>query len=323
MDRMTTFLAAALAATALAWPAAAREYPAKPVRVVVPWPAGGVADVVARVASDKLAAALGQPFIVDNRPGAGGVIGAEQVANAAPDGYTILLTTSGLNINAALQPKMPFDVAQAFEPVAAVAYAPAILVVPPSLGVNSVQELVALAKARPGKLSFASAGNGSPAHMSGELFKSMLGLNIVHVPYKGAPQAMIDQIAGRVDFHFANTAVALPQVRAGKVRGLAITSARRASFAPDLPTMAEAGVPHFEVDQWIGYLAPRGTPRPVVGRLNAAAGRAIGTDDVKAALAQSGISTAAAATPAQFGAYLKQDLAKWVGVVKSANIRPD
>ena len=304
-------------------PSAAQEYPAKPVRVVVPWPPGGLVDVAGRVIGEKLAAALGQPFVIDHKPGAGGVIGAEMVAKAAPDGYTIGLTTSALNMNAALQAKMPFDVAQDFEPVAVAAYAPSILVVHPSLGVKSVQELVALAKSRPGKLSYASAGNGTPAHLSGELLKSMLGLDILHVPYKGAPPAMADQIAGRVDFHFANAAVALPQVRAGKVRGLAVTSSQRASFAPELPTMAEAGVPSFEADQWIGYLAPRGTPRAVLERLNAAIGRAITGEDVKAALAQSGMSTAAPGTPAQFGAYLKQDLAKWTGVVKSANIRPD
>ena len=312
--------ALALATSAVA---GAQDYPSKPVRVVVPWPPGGLVDVAGRVVGEKLAAALGQPFLVDNKPGAGGVIGAEMVAKAAPDGYTIALTTSALNMNAALQAKMSFDVARDFEPIAAAAYAPSILVVHPSLGVKSVQELVALAKSRPGKMTYASAGNGTPAHLSGELLKSMLGLDILHVPYKGAPPAMTDQIAGRVDFHFANAAVALPQVRAGKVRGLAVTSAQRASFAPELPTMAEAGVPKFEADQWVGYLAPRGTPRAVLERLNAAIGRALEGDDVKTALEQSGMSAAAAATTAQFGAYLKQDLSKWTGVVKSANIRAD
>jgi tripartite-type tricarboxylate transporter receptor subunit TctC len=301
----------------------AQGYPAKPVRIVVPWPPGGLVDIAGRVVGDRLQAALGQPVLIENKPGAGGIIGAEQVAKAAPDGYTIALTTSALNMNAALRAKLPFDVSRDFEPVAAVAYAPAILVVHPSLGVKSVQELVALAKARPGKLSYASAGPGTPAHLLAELFKSMLGLDIVHVPYKGAPPAMTDQIAGRIDFHFANAAVALPQMNAGKVRALAVTSAKRFAAAPDVPTMAEAGVPNFEADQWIGYLAPRGTPPAVIERLRVEVNKALLAEDVRAVLVKNGMSPADSASTREFAAYLKQDLAKWSGVVKSANIQPD
>lgn len=313
----------ALAMSAFAYDVAAIEYPVKPVRVIVPWPPGGLVDVAGRVIGERLQGALGQPFVIENKPGAGGIIGADQAAKAAPDGYTITLTTSALNMNAALGTKLPFEVERDFEPIAAVAYAPSVLVVHPSQGVKSVQELIALAKSRPGKLSYASAGSGTPAHLSAELFKSMLGLDIVHVPYKGAPPAMTDQIAGRVDFHFANAAVALPQVKAGKVRALAVTSAQRFAALPEAPTMIEAGVANFEADQWIGFLAPRGTPRAIVVRLASEIGKALASDKVRAALTQSGMSTAAAAASTDFGAYLKQDLAKWAGVVKSANIQPE
>ncbi len=319
---MFRFALAALLAT-LAGPLHAQDYPSKPVRVIVPWPAGGLVDLPARIVGEKLQAALGQPFVVENKPGAGGVIGAEQVAKAAPDGYTIALTTSALNMNAALRKSLPFDVTKDFEPVAVVAYAPSVLVVHPSLGVKSVQELIALAKAKPGKLSYASAGPGTPAHLSAELLKSMLGLDVVHVPYKGAPPAMADQIAGRIEFHFANAAVALPQVKAGAVRALAVTSPKRFAPLPDVPTMMEAGVPNFEADQWIGYLAPRGTSRAIVERLSAEINKALVQEDIKAALARSGMTAAAAGKPAEFAAYLKQDLAKWAGVVRSANIQPE
>ena len=321
--RMTLRRTCAAFALALSAAANAQDYPSKPVRVIVPWPPGGLVDAAGRVVGEKLAAALGQPFVLDNKPGAGGVIGAEQAAKAPADGYTLVLTTSALTMNAALQAKLPFDVLRDFEPIAAAAHTPQVLVAYPGLGFKSVQDLIAAAKARPGRMSYASAGNGSPAHLAGELFKSMLGLDILHVPYKGAPPAMTDQIAGRVDFHFANAAVALPQVRAGKVQGLAVASAQRAPFAPELPTMAEAGVANFEADQWVGYLAPRGTPRAVIERLNAAIGRALSSEDAKALLAQSGMAAAAPATPAQFGAALKADLARWSAVVKSANIRPE
>lgn len=313
----------ALAAAAFAPYAGAQQYPDKPVHVIVPWPPGGLVDIAGRVVGARLQSALGQPFIIENKAGAGGIIGADQVAKAAPDGFTILLTTSALNMNAALKATLPYDVFKDFEPITAVAFAPSILVVHPSLGVKSVRELIARAKAKPGALTYASAGVGTPAHLSAELFKSMLGLDIVHVPYKGAPPAMNDQIAGRVDFHFANAAVALPQIKAGKVLPLAVTSAKRFAALPDVPTMAEAGVPNFEADQWIGFLAPRGTPRALVDRLAAEVNKIVALPEVGEVLARSGMSTAVFATPAEFGTYLKQDLAKWVGVVKAAHIQPE
>lgn len=303
--------------------ASAQEFPSKPLRVVVPWPAGGLVDVAARLVGTRLQTALGQPVVIDNKVGAGGAIGADLVAKAPADGHTLLFTTSALTINAAMRTKAPFDAVRDFEPVAAVAFAPQILVVSPSLGVGSVKELVAMAKARPGQLSYASAGVGSPAHVSGELFKSLLGVYAVHIPYTGAPAAMNDQIAGRIDFQFANAAVALPQIRAGKVRALAVTSAKRFAGLPDVPTMAESAAPTFEADQWLGFLAPRGTPRAVLDRVSAEVNKALAADDVRAALAAAGMTAAAPGTPVAFATSFKADLAKWTAVVKSANIQPE
>jgi tripartite-type tricarboxylate transporter receptor subunit TctC len=312
-----------LAALLWAAPAVAQDYPAKPVRIVVPWPAGGLVDVAARQVATRLQAALGQPVVVDNRVGAGGVIGADLVAKAPADGYTVLLTTSGLTINAALRTRMPFDAVKDLEPVAVVAYAPSVLVVQAGSNLRTVQELVAFAKSRPGSLSYASAGVGSPAHLSAELFKSQLGLFAVHIPYTGAPAAMNDQIAGRVDFHFANTAVALPQIKAGRVRALAVTSAKRLPGLPEVPTLAESAAPNFEADQWVGMLVPRGTPPAVVQRLAGEVNKALAAEDLRAALSVAGMNTAAPGTPAEFGSYFRSDLAKWSGVVKAANIQPE
>jgi tripartite-type tricarboxylate transporter receptor subunit TctC len=316
----TTLIALSLA---VAQPVIAQEYPAKPLRVVVPWPPGGLVDAAARSAGERLQAAFGQPVLIDNKPGASGGIGAEQVAKAASDGYTLVFTTSALTINAALKARLSLDAARDFEPVALFAHAPSVLVVHPGLGVSSVQDLVALARSKPGKLTYASAGSGSPAHLSGELFKSMLGLDIVHVPYKGAPPAMLDQVAGRVDMQFANATVALPQLKAGKVLGLAVTSAKRFPPVPEIPTMAEAGVPAFEADQWLGFLAPRGTAPAVLARLSAEINKALANEAVRATLAQNGMTAAAQGTPQQFAAFLKQDVVKWSAVVKAAGIQPE
>jgi tripartite-type tricarboxylate transporter receptor subunit TctC len=304
-------------------PAAAQEFPSKALRVVVPWPAGGLVDVAARLVGVRLQAALGQAVVIDNKVGAGGVIGADLVAKAPADGHTLVFTTSALTINAALRAKLPFDVVKDFDPVALVAYAPSVLVVSPTSGLNTVKDLVALVKSKPGKISYASAGIGSPAHLSGELFKSLLGLDALHIPYTGAPAAMNDQIAGRIDFQFANMTVALPQIRAGKVRALAVTSAKRFAALPDLPTMAEAAAPTFEADQWLGFLAPHGTPRSVVDRLASEVNKALASDEVRAAYAAAGMTAAVPGSPAAFEAYLKTDLVKWSGVVKSANIQPE
>ena len=322
LQRLAT-LAGGGAAALLGLPSFAQGYPARPLRIIVPWPAGGLVDVAARQLGTRLQAALGQPVVVENRVGAGGSIGADVVAKAPADGHTLLFSTSALTINVAMQTKLPFDLLRDFEPVCLLAHAPSVLVVGPSINPASVQELVALARARPGQLSYGSAGVGSPAHLAGELLKSLQKLFIVHIPYTGAPAAMNDQLAGRLDFQFANAAVALPQVRAGKVRALAVTGAQRFAALPQLPTMVEAGVANFEADQWLGLLAPRGLPSAVQARLAAECQKALAQDDLRAALLQAGMTAAPAGTPASFDAALKAELAKWTAVVKAANIQPE
>ena len=299
---------------------AAAQYPDKPVKMIVPWPPGGLVDILARAVSNPMASALGQPVIVENRTGAGGSIGAAAVASAPADGYTILLSTSALDMNAALGIKTAFDVTKDFDPIVVAAYAPSILVVNPALPAKSVKELLALARKEPGRYTFGSAGIGSPAHFSGELLKSLAGVDMTHVAYKGAPQAMLDVIAGRVDCLFANIAVGQPQIRSGKVRALAVTSASRIAAFPDVPTMAEAGVPGFEADQWLGFLAPHGTPQPIVERLAAKINPALASPAVKAVLARNGMTVDGASTPQSFASYLAADLRKWSSLAKKANL---
>lgn len=316
-------LALILLAGALASGAHAQSYPAKPIRLLVPWPAGGVVDLAARQMGTRLQAALGQPVVVENKLGAGGNIGADMVAKAPADGYTLLLTSSALTVSTAVGAKMQFDAVKDLDRVALVGYAPSVLVVSASSKIQTVQELIKAARAQPGALSYASAGVGSPAHMTGELFKSRKDLFILHIPYTGAPAAMTDQIAGRIDFHFSNAAVALPQVKAGKVRALAVTSAQRMPGLPQVPTMMEAGVEKFEADQWLGLLAPKGTPPEVVQKLAAEVNKVLAQEEYSAALANAGMSAAKPGKPEGFDAYYKQDLAQWTAVVKSAGIKPE
>lgn len=316
-------LALVLLICAFASGAHAQSYPAKPIRLVVPWPAGGVVDLAARQMGTRLQIALGQPVVVENKLGAGGNIGADVVAKSPADGYTLLLTSSALTVSTAVGAKMQFDAVKDLERVALVGYAPSVLVVSASSKIQTVQELIKAALAQPGALSYASAGVGSPAHMTGELFKSRKELFILHIPYTGAPAAMTDQIAGRIDFHFSNAAVALPQVKAGKVRALAVTSAQRMPGLPQVPTMMEAGVDKFEADQWLGLLAPKGTPYEVVQKLAVEVNKVLAQDEYSAALANAGMTAAKAGKPEGFDAYFKQDLAQWTAVVKSAGIKPE
>lgn len=312
-----------LAGLLLAVSAGAQTYPSKPIRVVVPWPAGGLVDVAARQLGQRMQNTLGQPLVIENKVGAGGNIGADLVAKSAADGHTLLFTTSALTINAALRSTMPFDPVKDFERVAVVAYAPAVLVVNPNSSIRSLDDLVKAARSQPGKLSYASAGVGSPAHLMSELFKSRQNIFVVHIPYTGAPAAMNDQIAGRIDFQFANAAVALPQVKAGKVRAIAVTSTQRLSGLPDVPTMAEAGMKEFEIQQWIGLMAPQGTPAAVVNRLVSEINTVLALNEFGQALSSSGTNSAKPGKAADFDAYFKQDLAQWVGVVKAADIKPE
>lgn len=306
-----------------ALPAHAQNYPNKPIRLIVPWPAGGLVDVAARQLSNRIQTAMGQAIVIDNKLGAGGNVGADQASKAAADGYTLLFTSSALTISTALRNKMPFDAIKDLERVAVVAYAPSVLVVNSNSNITSVQELIKVANANPGKLSYASAGVGSPAHLTGELFKSRQNIFILHIPYTGAPAAMTDQIAGRIDYHFANAAVALPQIKAGKVRALAVTSAQRMPGLPQVPTMAEAGVDKFEADQWLGLFAPKGTPANVIDKLVAEVNKVLVQDDFTQSLAGAGMNSAKPGKPESFDAYFKQDLAQWAQVVKSANITPE
>lgn len=319
VDLMRRGLLTALSASCL--PAFA-AWPDRPVKVVVPWPTGGVVDIPARLVAGKLQQALGQTFVIDNKLGAGGAIGADSVAKAAPDGLTLCVTTSAMCINKALGIKQPFDPIADFEPIALFATAPTILVVTPSKGIQSVADLVRRAREQPGKLNFGSAGNGSPAHLAGEWFKAHFKVDVVHVPYKGAPAAMIDQVAGLIDFQFANAAVALPQIRAGKVMPLAVASPHPVGFLPDVPTMDKSGAPGFDTDQWIGLLAPAGTPRDIVSRLAAETAAALRIDEVRAGMEKNGIVVAdSGGTPETFRKIIAGDLARWTKVVQTANIK--
>ena len=301
----------------------AQPYPAKPIRVVVPWPAGGLVDVAARQLTNRLQPSLGQAIVVENKLGAGGSIGADAVAKAPADGYTLLFTSSGLTINMALGAKTPFDAVKDLERVAAVAYAPSVLVVHQGSAIQSVQDLVKLALAQPDKLSYASAGIGSPAHLTGELFKARQGLSVLHIPYTGAPAAMTDQIAGRINFHFANAAVALPQIKAGKVRALAVTSGQRLPSLPQVPTMSEAGLDKFEADQWLGLLAPKGTPPAVIDKLVAEVNKILALDEFAVALNGAGITSAKPGSADGFDGHFKRELAQWSALVKAANIKAE
>jgi tripartite-type tricarboxylate transporter receptor subunit TctC len=298
----------------------AQTYPNKQIRMIVPWPAGGLVDVAARQLSQRLQAAMGQAIVIDNKLGAGGTIGADQASKAVADGYTMLFTSSALTINTALGSKMPFDAVKDLERVAVVAYAPSVLVVNLSSNFNGVQDLVKAARANPGKLSYGSAGIGSPAHLTAELFRSRQNIEVLHVPYTGAPAAMTDQIAGRIDYHFSNAAVALSQIKTGKVRALAVTSLQRMPSLPQVPTMAESGIDKFETDQWLGLFAPKGTPAAVIDRWVIEVNKVLSQDDFNQSLSSAGMASAKPGRAESFDAYFKQDLLQWSQIVKTSNI---
>ena len=296
--------------------AAAEDYPAHPVRIVVPFPAGGSNDIVARILAQKLSEKTGQQFFVENRAGAGGNIGAEMVAKAAADGYTLLVTAPPpLTTNVALYKSLPFDPATAFAPVALLATVPIVLMVHPSLAVKNVQGLVALAKAKPGTLNFGSSGIGSTNHLAGELLRHMTGIDIVHVPYKGAAPAMNDLIAGHIPMMFDNMPAVLPQVQGGSVRAIAVAGAVRAAALPDVPTVAEQGVPGFEAFAWFGLVAPAKTPGAVLDKLQGDVVSILETADMKARLTELG-AEAGTVSGAAFGKFLTEDTAKWSELIR-------
>jgi len=300
---------------------AADAFPTKPIRIVVPFPPGGPADVLARTVGDRIAAALGQPVVVDNRPGAGGNIGMELVAKAAPDGHTLALAPAGnLTVNPSLYRNVPYDVGRDFAPVTVIAAVPNVLVVNPQVPAKDLAELIAYAKANPGKLNYSSPGPGSGAHLAGELLKSSAGIDIVHVPYSGIAPAVTAVMAGDVQLMFAGAPSALPQVAGGKLRALAVASPMRIASAPALPTLSEAGLPGFDVTSWYSIVAPAATPPAVVERLQKEIARALTSPDVKAKLTGIGAEPIAN-TPEEFAAMMRVETAKWSKIVKDANIK--
>jgi tripartite-type tricarboxylate transporter receptor subunit TctC len=297
-------------------------WPSRPVRLVVPQSAGGSTDLVARPLAQQLGTALGQPVLVDNRPGAGSVIGTEIVARAAPDGHTLLVIAASFTATPALHAKLPFDSLRDFTPVALLSAFPNLLVVHPSLPVRSVQDLIALARAKPGALNYGTSGAATGTHMSMELFMHMTRTRMTHVPYKGGAPSVQGLMTGEVQVNMATISTALPQVRAGKLRALAVTGAKRSSVVPELPTVAEAGVPGFEYSSWTGMLAPARTPPAVVARLNAESVRAVGSPEMRNLLAAEGAEPVGS-TPEQFAAQIRTELARWGELVRAAKIRPD
>ena len=314
-------IAAAMATAAM--PTAAQSFPSKPIRLVVPFPTGGPLDASARLIGQKLTEAWGQTVVVDNRPGAGGNIGADLVAKSAPDGYTVVMGALSTHaVNPHLFPKMPYDAVKDFAPITLVAITPNVLVVNPSLPVNSVKELIAYAKAHPGKLSFGSGSNGSAGHLAGELFKIDTGVDMVHVPFKGGAPATQALLAGDTQLMFDNLANATPQVKAGKLKALAVTTAQRSRLAPELPTMAEAGLAGFDISTWYGLLAPAGTPRDVIAKWNAEVTRILNAPDVREKLMAQGAEPAPD-TPEQFAQFIAQELAKYQRIVKASGAKVD
>ena len=312
---------AAAALLALGAAATAQEhFPSKPLRIVVPFAPGGSTDIFARLMADRLAAPLGEAVVVENRAGAAGNIGAEAVARAAADGYTILMATTGvMAINNALYRNMTYDAAKDFEPVVFIASITNVLIVPPELPAKSVAELIALAKREPGRLSFASSGAGSSTHMSAELFKSMADIDILHIPYKGSGQVYPDLLSGRVSMMFENMPGAVSYIRAGKVRALAVTGLKRAAAMPELPTVAESGVPGYESLSWSGFAVPAGTPRAAIERLNREANAILARADMRQKLAEQG-AEAVGGPPEAFGAHVRAEREKWSRLIRANNI---
>ena len=323
LARTSTALLCALAAVVCAAPVAAQDaYPSKPVRIIVPFAAGGPADVYARFIAQKLQETTGQTFIVDDRPGAGSIIGTDAVAKSAPDGYTLLLMSNTHTVNESLIATKPFQLMRDFAPIAPINASDLVLVTRATLPVGSLGELIKLAKAKPGSLSYASSGPGTPYHMAGELFKAMAGLAIVHIPYRGSSGARTDVLGGQVDMMFDAVTTMTEHVKAGKVKAMGTTGAARSSVMPDVPTLAEAGVPKYEATIWLGLMAPKATPPAIVERLNAEISRIVGAPETAKAW------TAQGAQPmvmnvADFSRYIQADIAKWAHIVKISGAKPE
>ncbi len=321
MTRLLSTLAATALALAFSMPAVAQDYPSRPVRVIVPYPPGGPTDVIVRVVANRLTESLGQQVIVENRAGASGMIGAELVAKAPPDGYTLLVNPSIHVILPSLVPKMAYDAIKDFTHITLLVSVPLFLVVNNSLPVRNVQDLIAYAKANPGKLNFASASSGSSSQLAGEQFKLFAGVQMQHIPYKGSTPALTDVMGGQVQMMFDSTPSAMPFVKSGKLRALAVTTAKRTGAAPDIPSMAESGLPGFDHSNWYGVWGPPGLPRDVVNKLSSALAATMQKKDVRDRLVDLGADPVDGVSPAQFEAYAQSELARFAKIVKQAGVK--
>lgn len=316
------FAVVVLAAGLSAVPALAQQWPAKPVKIVVPFAAGGPADIYARAIGEKLTAALGQPFVVENKPGGGSIVGTDFAAKSPGDGYTLLMMSNTHTVNESLVPDRPFQLLRDFVPVAPVNYSDLVMVAHPSVPAATLRDYIALAKAKPGTMNYASSGNGTPYHMAGELFKAMAGVDILHVPYKGSSGARTDVLGGQVQVMFDAIPTMGPQVRAGKLKALGTTGKVRSSVLPDVPTVAEGGVPGYEAVIWLGIMAPAATPKPVVEKLNAEITRIANAPEMKEAWAKQGAVAMSMSTD-EFAKYMREDIEKWARIVKLSGAKPD
>ncbi len=319
---MNALRAAALLLVSLSLSAFAQSYPSKPVKIIVPFAAGGPADIYARVIGERLQTSLGQSFVIENRPGGGAIVGTDAVAKAAPDGYTLLMMSNTHTVNESLFAEKPYQLMRDLVPVAPVNYSDLLLVVHPSVPASSLQEFLALARAKPGTLNYASSGPGTPYHMAGELLKAMAGLDIVHVPYKGSSGARTDILGGQVQMMFDAITTMAPNVRAGKLKALGTSGKARSTVLPEVPTVSEAGVPGYDAVIWLGIMAPAGTPRAIVERLNNEITRAANSAELKEAWAKQG-AVAMSMTSDEFGRYIREDIEKWARIVKISGAKPD
>jgi tripartite-type tricarboxylate transporter receptor subunit TctC len=320
--RTSVTAAAAIALTCACAGAAAQPYPTKPIRMLVGFPTGGGADVAARAIAPRMSESLGQQIVIDNRPGAGSAIASEIVAKAVPDGHTLVMIGSSHAVNGALYPKLPFNSADGFNAVVLVATAPVVITAHPAIGARNVKDLIALAKAKPGQLNYGSAGVNGINHLAAELFKRTVNVDITLVPYKGVAQAVPAIMAGEVQLMFSSLPGAITAIRSGRIVALAVTSAKRSHAAPEIPTVSESGVPGFEASSWFGILAPAGTPRNIITRLNAEALKVVQMKDIQDLMIRQGMDPTGT-TPAEFDAYLRSEIAKWTRVAREANIKAD